>query len=186
VGSDFVIAGAMFRNQIPIISRKLTEVALPVDQGTLATLEASVAFTYRPVKASSGRVLYMVTDPLCPYCNEAAKQVRDVADRRSITVKAVLYTVHGDQRTGVGKGYEKAMEAICRGFDFEQYLALAWKEGSLSQTFRCPRGKTLLRLAADAAEALGIDSVPTFILNDGTRITGADMQALDAALDEIF
>ena len=182
-GETFIITGEMFKGKQAVTGPKIKALKKADIRKNIQELDRAAAFEYKPA-VSKSRTIYMITDPLCSYCNYAAEHIKNIADKYGATVKAVLYTIHGDQATGEGKGYDKSMEAICRKFDLDQYSASDWKKSPVSEKYRCQKGKDLLAASASLIEKLNLRGVPVFILDSGAKITGADMSALERELEK--
>ena len=182
-GNTFIIAGEMFKNKQAVTGPKIKALKKADIRKNIQELDRIAAFEYKP-GVLKNRTIYMITDPLCSYCNYAAKHIKSIADKYGATVKAILYTIHGDQAKGEGKGYDKSMEAICRKFDLDQYAASDWKNAPVSEKYRCQKGKDLLAASASLIEKLNLKGVPAFILDNGARINGADMPALEKELEK--
>ena len=182
-GKTFIITGEMFKRKQAITGPKLKALKKADIRKNIQELDRAVAFEYKP-EISKNRTIYMITDPLCSYCNYAAEHIKNIADNYGATVKAILYTMHGDQAKGEGKGYDKSMEAICRKFDLDQYTASKWKKTPVSKKYRCQKGKDLLSKSAGLMEKLNLKGVPVFILDSGAMINGADMPALERELEK--
>lgn len=182
-GKTFIIAGEMFKRKQAVTGPKIKTLKNNHIRKNIQELNSVTAFEYKP-GVPKNRTIYMITDPLCTYCNYAAKHIKNIADKYGATVKAILYTIHGDQAKGEGKGYDKSMEAICRKFDLDQYAASEWKKTPASNKYRCQKGKDLLAASAGLMVKLNLKGVPVFILDNGVRINGADIPALERELEK--
>jgi protein-disulfide isomerase len=133
-----------------------------------------VAITYAPENAT-GEGVYFLTDPLCPCCNKAGKQLKAIADETGVTFKVVYANVHG------AKGEAKIKESICSGYDFEQYNADEWK--SLPSTNNvCLEADLLWNRTQQVVGKLGLKGVPAFVTDSGEFVSGANMPALKKAI----
>jgi len=182
-GKTFIITGEMFKRKKAVTGPKIKALKKADIRKNIQELDRAAAFEYKP-PVLKNRTIYMITDPLCSYCSYAAEHIKDIADKYGATVKAILYSIHGDQAKGEGKGYDKSMETICRKFDLDQYAASDWKKDPVSKKYWCQKGKDLLATSADAIGKLHIKGVPVFILDNGEKITGADLPALERELEK--
>lgn len=184
-GRDFLLAGEMFRDRkqvtAPVIM-KFQKEAL-ADQAAMRKkmmggFDELVAFTYTP-KNANGHTIYMITDPLCPYCNKAGKGVKKLSDKTGATIKTLLFTVHGE------KGTQKSIEAICKNYDLDEYNESSWKKAPTPDGALCEAGSDLVGKTAAFVAKLGLRGVPAFVLDDGQMIPGADMAAVERALTAV-
>ncbi len=176
-GIDFFIAGTMYQHQIQLTKNRIYELKKAGFINHKEALEDAVVFEYSPVQPGD-RIIYMFTDPLCPYCTRAYSEIRPIADKYNARVKLLFYNVHGLD------GRKKSIEAVCRNLTFDEYLDESWKIEENTDTFQCEKGVRLYERSIKEARRLGITDVPQFYLDDGTSVRGADMTALDEALEE--
>ncbi len=172
---NFFIAGDLYLEKTKVTGHALSRVQKRIFISQRSRIEKNVVMTYAP-KKSTKRVLYLFTDPLCPYCHEAGEAAMKLADRYNVTLKVLLYPVHGE------KGVKKSVEAVCRKFTFQQYNNLKWKSAEADDSFQCARGKRLVKEAEVISESLGIDGVPAFYFDNGVFVSGADMKEVEAEL----
>jgi len=176
-GKDFVIAGDMYQNRKKITKEAINRIKSDNFKKNRKQLDDSVAIIYEPQK-KTGPVIYMFTEPLCPYCHDAGEKIRKISDKYGATIKLVLYSVHGE------KGVKKCVEAACRGFNLVEYNEIKWKTAKGSEKYQCRRGRDLVARAETISEKLGLEGVPAFFLDDGTFINGADMKKIVLALEK--
>lgn len=176
-GDDFIIAGEMLKEKKQLTRARIDELKAEGFKNLVPQLDSMAAITYRPAEPKN-RSVYMITDPLCPYCDMAGETVMALADTYGATVKAVFYSVHGKQ------GEEKSMEAVCRKFTLGQYAEKEWKALPFDESHRCPEGEKLIRASREAVGKAGIAGVPVFIFDDGRFVSGADMAAVEKILKD--
>ncbi len=178
VGKDFVISGQMFSNKesIPFqeIEKKQTKLFLNLKND----LEKVVAIMYTP-SPTAHHAVYMFTDPRCPWCNRMVPEIKRMADEYNIVVKLIFYPVH------LPRGKEEAIEAICRKLDLPAYLNGEWKKENKTKSYQCEKGKKLIKTSMEIGKKLGISGVPTFYLEDGKMIVGANVRQLEEALSKL-
>ena len=182
-GREFLIAGEMFVNKRQVSQQSIMTLQSERDSEMKKRfaeikprLEQNVAFQYKPA-IKGKKSLYMFTDPLCPYCNKAGNELKTVADQSGITIKAIIFNVHGDP------GRENAVAAVCRKYDFEQYLRSDWKSQSKGKEDDCESGRQLYDQSMQIGRDMGIRGVPFFVTEDGEIIRGADLDAIKKALE---
>ncbi len=183
VGKDFVILGQMFsqkKNLSAITLKKLAQEKEKEEQKLFKKLkpevEKVVAIEYKP-SVQTQRTIYMFTDPVCPWCHRAEAFIKKVAKEYNATFKIIFFPVH------LPKGKEKAIEAVCRHLDLDGYLKEDWRKGKNTQKFQCKEGKELLEKSIKLAKKLAIRGVPTFFLDNGQRVVGANIERLKKALE---
>ena len=176
-GKNFVVAGEMFRNRIQLTQAKIESFKQEATLSRLEELETAVAITYIP-EEGTGKSVYVLTDPLCPYCNRAGKELKTLADETGATFKVVFANVHGP------KGEAKIKEAICNGYDFEKYNTDDWKTQP-PQNAECVEAGTLWGRTQQVVAKLGIKGVPAFLTEAGGFVSGANIPALKKAIADM-
>lgn len=176
-GKDFIIAGEMLKDRQQITRTRIDTLKANRFRKLIPKLDAVAAITYSPKKKTDQKI-FMITDPLCPYCNMAAKRIIPLADTYGATIKTVLYSVHG------AKGDAKSVEATCRQFTLDQYAEKEWKSQSAADEHQCEAGAALVDKTRDTVLKLGIGGVPVFIFEDGRFVNGANMAEVEKILKE--
>jgi len=74
---------------------------------------------------------------------------------------------------------------VCRKLSFDDYTKGNWKDENKTDQYQCRDGVNLIEASEKITGYLGIDGVPVFFLENGQRIDGADMPALESALSGI-
>ena len=171
---NFVILGKMYSNQAILDNTELSSLQKATFAKVRPELDKCVAINHKP-RGNVENVVYMVTDPLCPYCNTATGKIKKFADNHNIEVKIAFFSVHGTA------GDKKAVEAACRNFTLSEYMQDDWKKGN-GEKYQCERGKALIKKSRPLARDLHIQGVPTFFLSDGTQVVGANMARFEKAL----
>lgn len=177
-GKDFVLAGEMFRSRVQVTQAKIGGLKKEMISKKVGSLESVVAMSYTPEK-SANKSVYFLTDPLCPYCNRAGKELQGLADRSGVTFKVVFANVHGQQ------GEDKIKEAICSGYDFAKYNTEDWKKLPAQNT-QCAAADDLWGRTQGVVAQLAIKGVPAFITEDGDFVSGANIPALEKAIKDMI
>ncbi len=182
VGKNFVIIGELFREgkdvTRDIFSKvRARQMALIKKEfkNLIPQIENLVVMTYKP-SSTAKRTLYMFTDPVCPYCAKAEKQIKQIVKDSNVILKVLFYPVHRPN------GWDLASVAICKGLSLDTYLAKAWEKTAKPEKEKCDKGENVLKKTDLIAQKLNINGVPTFILDNGERVPGADMEALKKLL----
>jgi len=167
---DFVLFGDLIRHRksetqelfAKLQKKKFLELKKEIDK--------LVATTYKPTSKPKIK-LYFFSDPDCPYCNAVKKEVKKLADKYGIEVKLVWFPLP------IHPGAEKKAESfICEKKNFNDYLEDDYGKKS------CKMGEEKVRKSIRIGQELGIDGTPTFFLDDGTKIVGANLKALENAV----
>ncbi|MBU1171303.1 MAG: thioredoxin fold domain-containing protein [Proteobacteria bacterium] len=173
VNDEMVLAGEMFKDKIQVTENTINQLKAKTIQHNRETLDKATAFTYAPAGAGEDSpTVYMITDPLCPYCSRAAQNIQGLMDKHRAVLKTILYTVHGET------GEEKNKDAICQGMDLSTYVATDWKSES-TEPKACDRYTELHKNTKEMINTIGIQGVPVFILEDGRMVKGANLQKLE-------
>ena len=176
-GNDFIISGRMYKNNACLTEETLDGLRKATFKKYYSLLSEATVFTISP-KKKGPRIVYLFTDPLCPYCNHVEGKLEDVANRYGATIHVILVAVNGK------KSKEKCVEAACRGADFSSYRSADWKKASTAPADLCEKGKTTSDLADDLSDKLLVNGVPSFYLDSGKFINGPNIPALEAALED--
>jgi thiol:disulfide interchange protein DsbC len=174
-GDDFIIAGEMLKHRTHVTRKRIDALKADNFAELIPRLDAVAAIVYLPAE-NKGRTLYLITDPLCGYCSTAAEKIVPLAETYGVAVKAVLYSVHGQE------GDNKSIEAVCRDFSLDQYTENKWKSRPFDERHRCERGEERVKAAKEVIGKAGIGGVPVFIFDDGRFVNGANMTAVEKIL----
>lgn len=172
----FVVAGEMYQFKKQITEERIGALKAEVIKKNIDGLNQATAITYKP-KGAGERSLYMITDPLCPYCNTAASNIKTIMDNNKVTLKTILYTVHGEE------GTKKINTAICKKFSFDQYADGKWKTEK-NESAECKDSEALNKKASEIAQKIGITGVPAFIFEDGQIVSGANLIKINEILQK--
>ena len=78
-------------------------------------------------------------------------------------------------------GEKKCVEAVCRNFTLDDYHKESWRKRN-TDDYQCEKGDLLIENAKKLIHQIGISGVPTFILEDGRSVSGANLTALTKLL----
>ncbi len=182
VGRGYVILGNLFSLGQSVTNQSYQKAQAreaELQKGKFKTLrrraDALTVMVYKP-SSSARRVLYMFTDPVCPFCARAEKQIKSIVKKHNVILKVLFYPVHRP------RGTDLAAVAICKGIDLDTYLAKEWERKANPSKEKCSKGEEILSRTDKLARELGISGVPTFIMDSGDRVVGANMGALEEML----
>jgi thiol:disulfide interchange protein DsbC len=174
-GSDFVLTGNLYKEGTKLTDETINNIKAGNFKKNMESIKKAVSFSYLP-QERRGKSVYMFTDPLCGFCNRAIKSVKGLADKHGAVFNFILITVHGEE------GKAKAIEAVCRHFNLDEYSKPDWKKSKETSKYQCTAGKETFHRGNTLSGLLGINGVPAFYIDDGTFISGSEMTALDRAL----
>jgi len=177
-GKDYVIAGEMFQDKKQITQSLMDNLKAQHFLRMKTDIEKCVALSYAPKKDIKQKI-YMITDPVCPFCHQAETQLKKFAEKNAVAFKIILASVHPPV------GRQKAIEAVCRNLSLDDYIKGTWQDENKTDQYQCQKGMALINASEKVVTQLGLDGVPVFFLENGQRIDGADMPALESALSGI-
>jgi len=167
---DFVLFGDMIRHGKSETQELFAKLKKEKFRKLRKELDKVVAATYKPVKKPRA-VLYFISDPDCPYCNAVKGKVKELADKYGLEVKLVWFPLPMHK-----EAQSKAESFICSRKSFSDYLKDDYGNKS------CRAGRKKIERAKELIRELGFSGTPTFILDDGTEIVGANVKALESAI----
>ncbi|AMM40500.1 thiol:disulfide interchange protein, DsbC [Candidatus Desulfofervidus auxilii] len=175
VGKDFIILGQMFSNKKNVSNEEVKKLHSQKFLSLKKDIDKAVAITYTP-SSTAKHAIYMFTDPLCPHCQKAGNQMEEIAKEYNVKVKVVFCPF---------RGRKNAIEAVCRNLDFSTYVKGDWKKEGKTEKSQCKKGQELIETSIKLAKKLGISGVPTFYLENGKIVVGANIPQLKEALAEL-
>jgi len=175
---DSVLSGELWKNRVNMTSRWMKNHSKKNFLKNIDKINSLASFTYTPQKISSKRVLYLFTEPLCPYCHEAGKYVYELSKKHGFAVKIIFYSVHGKE------GQEKCVEAVCRNinsggkFNLKEYNEDGWRSKPISSKNNCKKGRDLVKKTDEFGEKFGIEGVPLIYNDLGNSVEGLDKEGI--------
>lgn len=162
-GKDFAIAGAMVSKGINLSQESILKAQREEIKRILPEIEKL------GIKEGSGeKVLYMISDPECPYCEGAKKRVYELAKERGWAIALVWFPIKPTSQ-------EKVVSFVCERRGWKDYLA-----GSYG-TSKCGEGIQYIARSREVLDGI-VSGTPTFILSTGEVIEGANLRALEEKL----
>ncbi len=129
---------------------------LRLNKKQLQKLDTLVAFS-----RGKGPVVYLVTDPDCPHCKRAERNLLPLVKEGKITLKVILMPLERLHP----QAKQKAVGIICDKKGLED-LIKGYK-GS-----QCAEGQKKVEATVKTLLSLGIRATPTYIFSDGRVISG--------------
>ncbi len=187
-GKDFILVGKLFR-QGECVTKKTMEILQKLaekekekrlrqkkirDQYRVSflkqhmdTLEELCFSTISPQKPAAETV-YLITDPGCSHCKKALQELTKLVSEAGIEVKIIIHPILGEP------SYQMALEAICKGYSHEDYLAMS---SPASKPSDCKKGKDLIEKTRDFLKQADMESVPFIIGKKGLWVVDGNKMA---------
>lgn len=174
---DFVIVGNLFKNKQnqtmtvmnsllqPVIEKRIKNSGEYAKTHT-SELDALSVAMYKPAKAN-GKTLFVFTDPACPACEQAKKDLISLANKTGYTIKILPMAEHPES-IHLWNGF------ICGHHTFKDYV-----DGNYKSEKECKSTMTYVGNASQLAQKMGIFATPTFITSDGKVIVGDNQKELN-------
>jgi len=128
-------------------------------------LDKYVAFTY----GDKGKVIYLFTDPECPFCQKIEPTLKKLADEGKVQVKVILFPLPFHEHAK-----EKSIAMVCQNIGWEGLRADYWTEERMKQLpqWQCEEGKKLVEQSLQIAAKYKVTGTPTIITEDGKKVVG--------------
>jgi thiol:disulfide interchange protein DsbC len=123
----------------------------------LQQLDSLAAFTLGQGK----KVVYLVTDPQCPYCKQAEPLLKKLVENENLSVRFLFFPLDSHQGAR-----EQCISILCDNKGIEGY-----DSGYRSEN-QCPEGIKKVNDMTAFMQKKGLNSTPTFIFMDGTYLSG--------------
>jgi len=148
------------------LTQKRLEELNRLSQKQVHELDRYVAFTY----GNRGKVVYLFTDPECPYCQRLEPTLKKLADEGKVQVKVILYPLPFHPHAK-----EKSVAIVCQNIGWEGLRADYWTEERMKKLdqWQCPEGEKLVEKSLEAAKKYGVRGTPTMITEEGKKVVGA-------------
>jgi thiol:disulfide interchange protein DsbC len=156
---EFVLAGGnLYELKTGInLTQEALQILTRLNPEELQQLESMTAFTLGQGK----KVVYLVTDPQCPYCQQAESLLKKLVDKEDLMVRFLLFPL--DSHKGAK---EQCISILCDNKGIEGYDI-----GYRSEN-QCPEGIKKVEDTIAFMLKKGINSTPTFIFMDGIHQSG--------------
>jgi thiol:disulfide interchange protein DsbC len=158
VQGEFMLAGNLHELKT---GKNLTQEAFQIlnrlTSEELQQLESLTAFTLGQGK----KVVYLVTDPQCPYCKQAESLIKKLVEKEDLMVRFLFFPL--DSHPGAR---EQCISILCDNKGIEGF-----DSGYRSEN-QCPEGIKKVDNTMAFMQKKGINSTPTFIFMDGIHLSG--------------
>jgi len=123
----------------------------------LRQLEPLTAF----ILGQGKKVLFLVTDPQCPYCKQAESLLKKLVEKEDLQVRFLFFPL--DTHQGAR---EQCIAILCDNKGIEGFDS-GYQSGN-----QCPEGIKKVDNTIAFIQKKGINSTPTFIFMDGIYLVG--------------
>lgn len=156
--ADFFLMGQLYEASS---GRNLTRSALETitrfSPAEMLKLTELIAFSL----GRSGKVLYYVTDPQCPYCKEGAEILKKLVADSELQVKFLLFPLSSHKGAK-----EQSVSVICDGKSLTEF------ESGYRTENQCADGVLKIEQTIKLLNQKGITGTPTYIFPDGRYHSG--------------
>ena len=137
-----------------------------LSQNQVHELDKYVAFTY----GNKGKVVYLFTDPECPFCQRLEPTLKKLADEGKLQVKVILFPLPFHRHAK-----EKAVAMVCQNIGWEGLQKGYWTEEKMKhlKEWQCPEGEKLVEQSIEIGKKYGVSGTPTIITQEGKKVVGA-------------
>jgi thiol:disulfide interchange protein DsbC len=148
------------------LTQKELEKLNKLSKNQVHELDKYVAFTY----GHKGKVVYLFTDPECPFCQRLEPTLKKLADEGKIQVKVILFPLPFHPHAK-----EKAVAAVCQNLGWNSLQRDYWTEEKMEKLgqWQCEEGKKLVEESIKIGQKYGVSGTPTMITEDGKKVVGA-------------
>jgi len=129
-------------------------------------LDKYVAFTY----GTKGKVVYLFTDPECPFCQRLEPTLKKLADEGKIQVKVILFPLPFHRYAK-----KKAVAMVCQNIGWKGLRNNYWTPERMEklEQWQCTKGEKLVNESIKIGQKYGVSGTPTIITQSGKKIVGA-------------
>jgi thiol:disulfide interchange protein DsbC len=155
---EFLLAGSLHEIKT---GRNLTQETVQIlnrlTPEELRYLDSLTAFTLGQGK----KVVYLVTDPQCPFCKQAESLVKKLTAKEDLSIRFIFFPL--DSHKGAK---EQCVSVLCDHKGIEGFES-GYRSGN-----QCSEGIKKVENTIAFLQKKGITSTPTFIFMDGTYHSG--------------
>ena len=148
------------------LTQKELEELNKLSKNQVHELDKYVAFTY----GKKGKVVYLFTDPECPFCQRLEPTLKKLADEGKIQVKVILFPLPFHPHAK-----EKAIAIVCHNIGWKGLTGSYWTEDKMKhlEQWQCEKGKKLVEESIKIGQKYGVSGTPTMITEEGKKVVGA-------------
>lgn len=155
---DFLFTGNLFEvKTAKNLTQETTQFLNRLTPEEFRQLEPLTAFTLGQGK----KVVYLATDPQCPYCKQAEALLKKITAKEDLLVRFLLFPL--DSHKGAR---EQCIATLCDHKGIEGF------DSGYQSTNQCAEGIKKVDSTIAFLQKKGISSTPTFIFSDGMNISG--------------
>ena len=137
-----------------------------LSQEEVKALDKYVAFTY----GKKGKVVYLFTDPECPFCQRLEPTLKKLADEGKIQIKVILFPLPFHPHAK-----EKAVAIVCHHIGWKGLRGSYWTDEKMKNLskWQCKEGQKLVEESIKIGQKYGVSGTPTMITKEGKKVVGA-------------
>ncbi|MBA4393729.1 MAG: hypothetical protein C0407_09275 [Desulfobacca sp.] len=155
---DFLFTGNLFETKTgKNLTQETTQFLNRFTSEEFRQLEPLTAFTMGQGK----KVVYLVTDPQCPFCKQAEALIKKISAKEDLLVRFLLFPL--DSHKGAR---EQCVSILCDRKGIEGF------DSGYQSSNQCPEGIKKIDSTIAFLQKKGITSTPTLIFSDGIYISG--------------
>ncbi|MGB9712498.1 MAG: DsbC family protein [Dissulfurimicrobium sp.] len=154
---EFLVAGQLYRTSDG--TNITQQAAMELNRFSAAEMERLSSLT--AFKIGKGKVVYLVTDPQCPYCKKAEETIVPMAQAGQLELRVLLFPLPFHQGAK-----EESISIICDNKGIEGLKSRYRSEN------QCEAGKKKVEDTIAFLSKKGITGTPTYIFQDGLFHSG--------------
>lgn len=179
-GKDFIVVGRLYKDGKSITRATILSLAGVADaerkkaeekeskavvmrkkffKTHAADLANLVSLSFSP-KGSSGKFIYVISDPGCSHCKVLLDGLEEVAAETGLVLKLIIYPVLGE------KSKSMAVHAICEHLSYGAYRTLKTSDAVKG----CEQADQLIGKTVDLLGKADISFVPLVVAQDGSWV----------------
>lgn len=158
IRGEFILTGNIFELKSgKNVTQETQQLLNRLSTEEVSQLEPLTAFTLGQGK----KVIYLVTDPQCPFCKQAEALLKKMVAKENFQVRFLLFPL--DSHKG---SREQCISILCDQKGLEGF------ESGYQSSHQCPEGIKKVDSTVSFLQKKGISATPTFIFSDGIFISG--------------
>jgi thiol:disulfide interchange protein DsbC len=155
---DFVLAGNLHELKTgKNLTQETVQYLNRLTPEELLQIEPLTAFTL----GRGEKVVYLATDPQCPYCKQAETLLKKLVEKEDLQVRFLFFPLDSHQGAR-----QQCIAILCDNKGIEGFDS-GYQSGN-----QCPEGIKKVDNTMAFMQKKGINSTPTFIFMDGIHLSG--------------
>lgn len=155
---EFLLAGSLHEiNTGRNLTQETVQILNRLSPEELRQLESLTAFTLGQGK----KVVYLITDPQCPFCKQAESLVKKLIPKEDLSVRFIFFPL--DSHKGAR---EQCISILCDNKGIEGF------ESGYRSDNQCSEGTKKVNNTISFLQKKGINATPTLVFMDGIYQSG--------------